>query len=80
MNITAVPFLRLYKLHMEVIKEMNLCEQSTSQLNIQVEKEQDFLWKKLEQVIQEKDQIAQDHQNIKEVVEETCKDIPSLDV
>lgn len=59
MNIATIPLQRLHKFHLEIIEELKLREQHTSQLNIQVERQQDFLQQKLNQAIQEKDQAFQ---------------------
>jgi len=40
MNIAVVTFPRLHKLHEEIIEELELREDHTSEINIKVEKEQ----------------------------------------
>jgi len=57
MNITTMLLPRLHKLHEEITKELKIRKEHTSQLNIQVEKEQDALSHNLDQTIQDRDQI-----------------------
>lgn len=75
MNITTVPLLRLHKLHEEIIEELNLREESTSKINIQVEKLWAAFSQKLEQITQERDQIEKEYHQLKDALETTCKEI-----
>lgn len=80
MNILAVALPRLDKLHENITEESKLREEFTSQLNIQVEKEQATLSQNLNQTIQERDQIEKEYYLIKNVVETTCKGILNMEV